>query len=422
MSFLPYATGLIALGMLCLSSSHFAAVGLRTVRSRSRARGVRQGREAQLRRESQHARLASELSWQTATASPNAWRVLEVIEIVDESADCRSFYLRDPLGTPLPHFQPGQFIMVRPALGGARQPTRCYSLSDAPGQPWWRITVKRQKDLRSGRTQRDDESLSAWLHERIGVGDCLLASGPCGQFTLDDQLLSPMVLLAAGIGITPLVSMLKHALQRQPNRPVHVFFQAQDEEHWPLGEVLHNWQQECPTLSVITYFSRHSPWQPPKHGRVEQGKFNAAAVIKHINSDENAAYYLCGPEAWMETLIDGLASYGVRREQIHFESFGTSSNGQVSAIGPSHVEPWSLNFTRSGLLLESSSQSATIWEAASTNGLTLPAGCHSGACGSCRLRLLSGQVRYRTRPQCSLLEGEVLSCIAEPVGEVVVDA
>ncbi|MGN6545563.1 MAG: 2Fe-2S iron-sulfur cluster-binding protein [Aureliella sp.] len=429
MPLLPYAFGLIALGMLCLSSAQFASVGLRTTRSNLRARGIRLRRQWRLGRESQHARLASELTWQTATDAQNRWRVVEVVEIVDESADCRSFYLRDPLGAELPDFQPGQFIMVRPALGGADLPARCYSLSDAPGEPWWRITVKRQPTRSTGIDGRE-RSLSAWLHERIGVGDCLLISPPCGEFVLDDASARPIVLLAAGIGITPLASMLKYSLQSHPSRPVHLFFQVQDDEHWPLGEVLHSWQQACPALSVTTYFSRELPLERPAHGGIAYGKFDAASIVnctvqhgaEGTAQCKPADYYLCGPEAWMDALVDGLTALAVPREQIHLETFATASDSSSDAAEPASVEPWSLSFDRSELHLEKSTQATTIWQAASDNGLQLPAGCHSGACGSCRVRLLRGQVQYRTRPQCSLSEREVLACIAQPRGDVVVDA
>jgi ferredoxin-NADP reductase len=428
MPLLPYATAVVALGMLALSSSHFAAVGLRAARANARARGVRLRRQADLCRQSQHVRLASELSWQNATETANAWRVVEVIEIVDESADCRSFYLRDPLGGDLPEFQPGQFIMVRPALGGASQPTRCYSLSDAPAQPWWRITVKRQSSLAAGAGPQARCSLSAWLHERIAVGDCLLVSGPRGEFVLDDCPPGPIVLLAAGVGITPLISMLKHSLRSDATRPVHLFFQVADDQHWPLGEVVHSWQQSCSALAVTSYFSRQMPSPAPSHGRALPGKFAAADVVKRSGKHSNTTYYLCGPEGWMRSLVEGLTSLGVASERIHFESFGTALNNSTAAdrggnsSGPAPVDRWSLKFARSGVQLESGSQPATIWEAAAASGLQLPAGCHSGACGSCRLKLLGGQVNYRVAPQCSVAEGEVLACIAQPIGDVVVDA
>lgn len=428
MPLLSYATALAALGLLAMSSSHFAAVGVRAARSNVSARSVRLRRQAELRRQSQHVRLASDLSWQSTSESPNAWRVVEVIEIVDESADCRSFYLRDPLGAALPEFRPGQFIMVRPALGGASQPTRCYSLSDAPAQPWWRITVKRQTSPIPGSGSQTRCSLSAWLHERIAVGDCLLAGGPRGEFVLDECPPSPIVLLAAGIGITPLLSMLKHALRSHPARPVHLFFQVSDEEHWPFGEVLHSWEQSCPSLSVSSYFSRQLPNPAPSQGRVVSGKFDAADVVQRSGLGSAAAYYLCGPEAWMQSLIRQLTALGVASESIHFESFGTAreiaSTPDRSSEGSdsSPADRWSLKFARSSVHLESDSQPATIWEAAAANGLQLPAGCHSGACGSCRLKLLSGQVRYRVAPRCSVTKGEVLACIAQPSGDVVVDA
>jgi ferredoxin-NADP reductase len=295
-------------------------------------------------------------------------------------------------------------------------------LSDAPGQPWWRISVKRQPNPAGHGSTAAAGSLSNWLHERIRVGDCLLVNGPCGEFVLDDAGRGPIVLMAAGIGITPLLSMLKHALHTHPARPVDVLFQVPDAEHWPFGETMHDWQASCSALSITSYFSRTLPADDVTHGQIQAGKFDAAAAIACVGGHAAASYYLCGPDPWMQTLVGQLTSLGTARQRIHYESFGGGPASQPTTDAASPIAPWSLSFARSGLHLATNSQSATIWGAASENGLKLPAVCHSGACGSCRLRLVSGQVQYRTPATCSLAEGEVLACITQPVGDVVVDA
>lgn len=417
MPLMTYATASLATGLLAASSSKLASAGWHTAISSLRARTLRGQEQRRLRREAQHARLASELRWQTAALPDAAWRVVEVMEIVDESADCRSFYLRDPSGDTLPKFQPGQFVAVRPALGGQGQPTRCYSLSDSPSQPWWRISVKRQapsaaSDQRTG--------LSLWLHQRIGVGDCLLVSGPSGQFKLDSLSTAPLAFLAAGIGITPIISMLKHVLETQPGRPMQVLFQAQDEEHWPFGRTLHAWQAPCDALQVSTYFSRSTTLPAVQHGQVTSGKFDALTIASTIEQSSATQFYMCGPDAWTSSLTQGMIANNIPIDQMHFESFG----------GPSHslpaqqttVEPWSLHFTGSGVKLPISQEPTTIWQAAKRCGLELPAACHTGACGTCRLKLRAGHVNYASPPDASRSEGEVLACVAQPVGHVEIEA
>ena len=265
------ATAALAAGFIATSASQYAASTWQRTRGEN-APGRRQApaSDAASSRD-RHARLRIALNDRSAGASNLGWQVVEVIETVDESADCRSFYLRDPSGKRLPAFQPGQFIAVRPALGGARQPTRCYSLSDSPAQPWWRITVKLQQPpmpddvhhsgatgLTSLRRTTAASGLSHWLHQHISVGDSLLVNGPSGTFLsgLERHANRPIVLLAAGIGITPVVSMVKHLLETQPARPMKIYFQAQDQQHWPMGAMLHSWQLHCPGMQMNSYFSR----------------------------------------------------------------------------------------------------------------------------------------------------------------------
>ena len=419
MPLLTYTTASIAAGMLAVSASRCAQASWSAARRSVAARGLRGSLQSRLRREAQNARLASELNRQTASTPNAAWRVVEVAEIVDESEDCRSLYLRDPNGAALDTFQPGQFVIVRPALGGSGQPTRCYSLSDSPGQPWWRITVKRQ-NAPSSASPRQRNGLSVWLHEHIDVGDYLLLNGPSGQFVIDTSATTPIVLMAAGIGITPIISMLKHVLETQPGRSIKVFFQVQDEQHWPFGRMLEKWQSERPALRVTNFFSRASHLPTLCHGRAMLGKFDADTIISALDAPQQHSVYMCGPDAWMSAHTGELINRGIPAAQIHSESFGGSTaSGQQ--LDTALVAPWSLRFNKSGLTLPTSNERSTIWHAAKVNGLELPAACHTGACGSCRLKLKSGSVCYQQPPTAHCADDEVLACIAQPIGDVSVE-
>jgi ferredoxin-NADP reductase len=258
------------------------------------------------------------------------------------------------------------------------------------------------------------------LHQRIGVGDCLLINGPSGQFTVDTTSTAPIVLVAAGIGVTPIVSMLKHVLEVQPGRSVQLFFQAQDERHWPFGRTLHAWQAECEALRVTSYFSRATTLPIVEHGQVRAGKFDAALVAAAMDESPQTQYYLCGPDAWTASLTTGLIANSVPAAQIHSESFGGASH--VPAIDQAPVEPWSLTFAHSGLQIPLGTEPTTIWQAAKQSGLDLPAACHTGACGTCRLKLRAGQVSYTKEPSACRGADEVLACVAQPIGHVEVEA
>ncbi len=241
------------------------------------------------------ARMAGRAHWQSTQDTRSAWRVMQVVEVVDESVDVRSFYLQDPLlSEQLPLYRAGQFLIVRPALGGAEYSARCYSLSDAAGQNWYRISVKRQVNLCQQRL-----SLSNWLHDTIHVGDCLLASGPHGEFVIDPSLpeSTPIVLLAAGVGITPILSMLKSLLQANPARKIHLVYQVQDTQRWPFGELIHGWGQPCPGLQATTYFSRLSAEQLPEvdSGEVRVGKADAGSVSSNSNNPLTLTFISVAP-------------------------------------------------------------------------------------------------------------------------------
>ena len=214
-------------------------------------------RQSGLQRSSSVARLASQLGVPAASSGTPQWRILEVAEIVQESVDCKSYYLIDPYGQALPSFRPGQHVMVRPALAGAYQATRCYSLSSSPDSRFWRITVKLQA-LDSQYARSQTSGLSAWMHQTIGKGDCLLIGGPSGQFYLPSESTNDLVLIAAGVGITPIASMLRWSLEHTPDRSVTLLYQVRDTQHWPLGRTLHQWQAEVDSIQIHSFFSRAS--------------------------------------------------------------------------------------------------------------------------------------------------------------------
>ena len=419
MDLVTIASATAAAGFLAGGASRLAIAGWRRATTQ-----FRQGRylgqiQNELRRQTTRARLASQAHWQASTNTGSPWRVMEVVEVVDESLDVRSFYLQDPLqSADLPSYQPGQFVIVRPALGGVDLPSRCYSLSDAPGQDWYRISVKRQRNG-SGKPQ----GLSSWLHDHIHAGDCLLVSGPHGEFIVDSNVPvdAPIVFLSAGVGITPLLSMLKNMLRQNPGRAIAIMSQVQDVDHWPFGELIHSWGKQCANLHAHTYFSRLASNQLPnvESGWVHAGKFDAAAARRLFPDATKSHYYMCGPDAWMTSMEAGLDALGVPKHHIRWESFaaeiGDNSGGNA-------VADWDIKFLRSGIRTPLSNQPVNILQAASAEGLSLPAACHSGACGTCKLKLVKGSVQYSRRPSCVHRENEVVACVAQAVGSVEVDA
>lgn len=437
----------LAVTLIAASTAQFAAAGIAARQAGVELRRRRAADVRGLRQAAQVARLTSEL--QSAPAAEGvAWRVMEVAEIIDESRDCRSFYLVDPYGQPLPGFLPGQHVLVRPALSGGLQTTRCYSLSSAPAAGYWRITVKREPEagsqpsgvaverLRPARNRGQTGGLSRWLHAHIGVGDCLLVGGPNGHFALTPDHERPLILLAAGVGVTPLASMLRWSLEHTPQRPVHLLYQVADAEHWPLGRELHALVAAATACRVTTYFSRLTPSDvaeisvPPLTGMgadqvagaacLMPGKFDGLQAVQGMTSGA-ADFYLCGPPEWMKNLSSELVASGIAPQRLHQEAFAAPR--ATAAQSPAEIAcGLQVRFEASGVQACWGTTDHSLWEMAREHHVHIPSGCLSGVCGCCRVKLLAGKVAYDRPPAVDLPANECLACIARPVTDCRIDA
>lgn len=426
----------LAIALIAISIGQFAAMGIASSRMAFNLRKRRRIDLRGLRQAAEISRLKSELKSSEGGTSVT-WRVMEVVQVVDESVDCRSYYLMDVYRQDLPMFQPGQHVLVRPAMAGANQTTRCYSLSSSPDSRCWRITVKRKPlqdaaeatsdQLSRQTTQRSlaklraslgqSTGLSSWLHSSVAVGDCLLVGGPGGHFFLKDDHHRPLVLLAAGVGITPLASMLLWSQGVSPARPIRMLYQVQDLSRWPLGQALHRSLDQLADGRVISFFSRGADsdltlLRKRLPGDLRLGKFHAMdAVDAAVGLD--CDYFLCGPDAWMASLRDGLRKAGVAAGRVHWESFGSSAlTTPVSAV--EMKQPLAVQFERSGLQAEWSDPQQSLWELARQHHVDIPSGCLSGVCGACRVKVLQGQVAHDRPVAIDLPEDECLPCIARP--------
>lgn len=422
------------LGMALLSTAcvKFVGTGVLFSRRSLRRKSRTQQTIASLKNSAEIARLNSELQAASSTdTSGLGWRVMEVAETVDESEDCRSFYLTDPYGQDLPPFSPGQYLMVRPALPGAYQPTRCYSLSSAPDSRFYRISVKRQQVDDVSSAWQKNGGLSLWLHEYIQAGDCLLIGGPSGHFFLPAESREPLVLLAAGIGITPMASMLRWSLEQTPDRPVILFYQAKDLDHWSLGKTLHGWEKEFPNCRVISYFSRCDQAELDRElaalpGGKIAGKYSAESMVA-TTKVKNCHYYMCGPDGWMTAMQQGLMNLGVEEQRVHWESFGgvgaqpketTDAREDGVETGGEYI----VEFAASELSVTWEDPEQSLWELAKENSVEIPSGCLSGVCGSCKIRLKSGTVQYDRPVTLELADDECLACVAQPSSDLCIDA
>lgn len=349
--------------------------------------------------------LASASATASATASASAWRSLRIAKIVDEARAIRSFHFEPVDGGALPAYEAGHHLTLRVALPGSDAPSiRSYTLSDAPGDAHYRITVKRE-----GR-------VSTWLHDHAQAGTTLDAQMPRGRFTFDFASPRPAVLVSAGIGITPMVAMLRRALaDAAPSRRVVFVHGAREAADRPFAAELARIAATDARLSLHWFDSRPNEGTAARAGRVD------IAQLKRLLPFDDYDFYLCGPSAFMRDLYDGLRALNVPDERIRFEAFGPSSvarsvtrtAGTAGTAGaPAASVP--VVFRRTGREAAWTPADGTLLDFAEGQRVAVPSECRSGSCGTCATRVLSGAVDYEQAPDAAVEPGCALLCVARP--------
>lgn len=248
------------------------------------------------------------------------WRGFKIQRKVRESDEITSFHLVPADGGRVPLYRPGQYLTVRvhvPELG-ITQP-RQYSLSAAPGGRVLRISVKRE----DAQAQQPAGWVSNVLHEQMHEGAVLDAASPMGDFYLHEDRQTPVVLLSAGVGLTPMVSMLDHLLQSQSTRQIRFVHACRHGGVHAFGDHVRNLTAEYSQLNSVVFYEAPRP----EHDRVglhyaHAGRVNWDVIAPDVLLPQ-ADYYLCGPQAFMREQLNQLCSRGVDAQRIHLEAFGT---------------------------------------------------------------------------------------------------
>lgn len=236
-----------------------------------------------------------------------------------ESDVITSFYLVPADGGALPTFKPGQYITVRVNTPNGQSTMRNYSLSDKPGQEWFRISVKKERGLKA---DAPEGFVSNYLHNQIEAGSTLEIAQPCGEFFLDltEKHERPLVLLAAGVGITPIFSMLLSALEAMPERQIIFIHGSLNEESQAFKKVVDALATKYTNL--ITHFRYSDVNRKVIHGNNIDSGLIDAALIESLVPQRNADYYFCGPQPFMVGIYHELLTWGIPASQVHFEFFG----------------------------------------------------------------------------------------------------
>jgi ferredoxin-NADP reductase/MOSC domain-containing protein YiiM len=351
----------------------------------------------------------------TDAREPPAWpgfRPFRVAEVVRETANVRSLSLEPQDGERLAVHRPGQFVPLRVRGHDDGDLTRSYSLS-APGDGRrLRVSVKR------------DGHASGVLHDRVGPGDILDVGAPRGAFTLDPAGERPVVLISAGIGVTPVHAMLAALARARSARPITWIHVARSGAEHALAAETRALLAQLPVARSQVFFTRPALEDRPGIDFDTPGRLDATSLAA-LDVSSDTEIYLCGPAGFMADVRDALLALGLPPGQIHTEAFGAARAADAPA--PHHpADPpatgRAVAFARSSLTVRFDDRWRNLLELADACDVPVDWSCRTGVCHRCETGLVAGVVNYDPEPLDPPPAGSVLLCCARPEGDVALDA
>lgn len=347
-----------------------------------------------------------------APGTQPAWegfRPLRLSAIRRESSQVMSLWLEADDHTALPPPLPGQYLTMRIPGAGAPAPLRSYSLSGDPAAGRYRISVKRE----------ERGMVSRWLHEHIDAGSVVEAAAPRGEFHLADGD-GPVLLLSAGIGITPVLAMLHALAAAHSARDIWWLHTTRSRQTQAFAAEVASLIESLPRARQSVFYTQI------------QGRLGRSALAA-LGIPTNATAYLCGPTQFMGDMRDALTAGGLDPERIHSELFSALPPINPGIVnGASRMPPHqpaglpgtgpSITFARSGLTVNWSSQFGSILELAEACDVPTRFSCRSGVCHVCVTGVITGRATYVQRPLEPPEQGTVLICSAAPETDLVLDA
>ena len=347
-----------------------------------------------------------------------AFRPLRVTKIVPESDNVSSIYLADPDGTALPTARPGQYLTLRVSGAADPPPLRSYSLSWTAGAGTYRISVKREPH----------GTVSGYLNRSLQPGAVLEAAAPRGDFVLGDGT-GPVLLISAGIGVTPVLAMLYQLAKEQSNREVWWLYGARGPREHPFAIEAHALLASLPNAREHVFYSAATPAERDRVHAADGHLTRQALAGLAVPPDATA--YICGPSSFMADLQQALTTIGVAPAAIHTELFGAlpSINPGITAQAskPPHQPPGPpgtgarVTFARSGITAAFRDDWGNVLNLADACDVPTRWSCRTGVCHTCTTPLLSGDITYDPDPLEPPADGDVLICCARPSTDIVLD-
>ena len=380
------------------------------------------------------------------------FRKFRVDRKVRETESVVSLHLKPYDGQLLPGYLPGQHLTFRFQIPGRPRPViRCYSLSEAPGQAdHYRVTIKRLGS--PGDAPETPEGVaSCFVHDRLSEGDIVDIRAPNGHFTLDMADRRPIALIAGGIGLTPLLSMINAVAANPTPRETWLFYGVRNRAEHVMRDHLRKLTETHDHIHVVVCYSQ------PTDDCIEGEDYDHKGwidteMIRDYLPDQGFQFFVCGPSSFQESVTKGLSYWGVPEGDIHFETFGqrrsshalsgaeiskviraalaanqnqvpfdhgdiAGGNGANGGLALAQSEDAvEVVFARSGKVVHWTPGDAPLLDLAEAVGIPLDSGCRAGQCGTCATPIKSGEVSYLVKPASETSAQSCLTCVAIPKG------
>ncbi len=389
-----------------------------------------QRRQFALERERLHLLVrAAKAEMQQAEAGKAIWNGFRKFRVDQKIFECEGVYslhLKAHDGKPLPGFKPGQYLTLGLDIPGlAKQVVKCYSLSECDAvKDYYRLTVKWEQ------APRDKPGIpsgvgSTYLTQKVRAGDLINVKAPSGHFHLDLAQSTPVVLMSAGVGVTPVLTMANAIVASGSKREAWFLFVCRNGEEHMLRQDIDRLRQS-ENIHVVVFYSRPRPAEVKGQDYDREGRLTPEA-LKELLPSSNYDFLMCGSGPFMKDMYEGLVAWGVPDERIHFEAFGPASVKRVSQAKPaaantSILTKFKVTFAKSEKTAVWDGSAENLYELAAAQKIHIEYGCGAGNCGSCAVAVRSGAVSYKEAPGFAIEAGSCLACVGCPQGDLILDA
>ncbi|ACB51525.1 hypothetical protein cce_2175 [Crocosphaera subtropica ATCC 51142] len=361
---------------------------------------------------------------------------VKCIRIIEETEDVKTFsFVAEPAISFA--YQPGQFVTLNLNIDG-KPVKRAYSISSTPTRPHLlEITVKRVPSPPNA-PHVPPGLVSNWLHDRLKVGDQIqLSGGPMGKFTCAKDSNPKLLLISAGSGVTPMISMARWLYDTAGKQDVVFVYCGRRCSDIIMAQELQLMAARNPHFHLAISLTQPDPGQPWLGYR---GRLSEQMLSTMVSDFRERSVYVCGPDGFMKGVKTLLGNMGLPPENYHEESFGvgkkqakvtspvklqgSGEQGEGEKIEKPSSKP-AIAFIESGKTVTCDGQES-ILEVAQQEGINIRSGCMQGVCGACKKRKRKGNIRYEGEPdgldQQEQEEGFILPCIAYAVDEIEIEA